>query len=122
MDRNDSLQELVETLAEEEFNQLPFGLIQLDPAGKVLRYNRAESRIARYDVNAALGMNFFDDVAPCTKVKLFHGRFIKAVESKELHEVFPFVFRFREGGEQKVNVTMFYSQKTNSVWLQIDRL
>ena len=115
------LAELVETLSEDDLNQLPFGLIQLDRGGKVLRFNQAESRLARYDRKAAIGANFFDDVAPCAKVKEFHGKFIQAVEEKNLHEVFPYVFRFKNGQEISVNVTMFYSQRTETVWLQIDR-
>ncbi len=113
--------EKIEEMTEDELNQLPFGLIQLESTGKVLRYNQAESRLARYDRNTAIGANFFDEVAPCTKVKAFHGAFLRAVEQKDLHEVFPFTFRFKDGRELAVNVTLFYSGKTDTVWIQIDR-
>ena len=56
----------VTLLSETELDALPFGVICLDPDGKVLRYNLAESRLARLDRAQVLGKNFFRRIAPCT--------------------------------------------------------
>ena len=64
----------VPTLSEEELDALQFGVICLDREGKILRYNLAESRLARLDRAQVLGKNFFRRVAPCTATPEFEGR------------------------------------------------
>ena len=65
----------IDDLSDAELDALAFGVIALDEEGTVLRYNLYESRLARLDRNQVVGRNFFDDVAPCTRIEAFQGRF-----------------------------------------------
>lgn len=86
----------------EQLDSLPYGLIVLDADGRVLFYNETESEFAGYDREQVLGKNFFEDVAPCTRVKEFQGRFRDFIAGK-LGAVtfFDFAFHF-EAGTQNV--------------------
>ncbi len=101
-----------------ELDALPQGMIQLDPKGNILKFNRAEAELARINRRKQIGKNFFEDVAPCTKVKEFHGRFVEGVARKELYETFGFVFKFAHG-PRNVAITLFYAQATDSVWVLV---
>ncbi len=103
-------------MPEEELDRLPFGAIQLDTTGKILKYNNYESRLAGEEKNTAVGKNFFTEVAPCTNVKEFYGRFKAGVEKKDLHEKFRYHFSFKKNPVD-VTVTLFYSDVTKSVWV-----
>lgn len=88
-------------LPQAEYDQLPVGLIELDGQGVVRTYNRAESRRAGRRPANVLGRNFFNDVAPCTQVKEFEGRFRAMVASGEAGtERFEFIFQY--GGGQRL--------------------
>jgi len=113
--------ERADVLTEAELDQLPVGMIQLDRDGRVLKYNRTESEIARMEQKAQVGRHFFDEVAPCTRVKEFYGEFQRGVETRELHVRFPYEFRFRDGRRKDVMVSMFYSRQTESVWVLVER-
>ena len=113
--------ERAEVLTEDELDLLPVGMIQLNRDGTVLKYNQAESHLARCDKQDVLGKNFFDEVAPCTKVRGFHGRFLQGVASRSLNTVFPYEFKFRDGRRKEVVVSMFYSASTETVWVQVQR-
>ena len=113
--------ENADVLSEAELDTLPMGMIQLDRAGKVLRFNQTESELARVAKDDALGKSFFDEVAPCTRVQEFHGRFVEGVEKKQLHTVFDYVFRFRDGRRKNVVISMFYSPTTDTVWVCVER-
>ncbi|HEU0013126.1 MAG TPA: PAS domain-containing protein [Longimicrobium sp.] len=113
--------ERADVLTERELDSLPVGMIQLGRDGTVLKFNRTESHLARVDKGDALGKNFFDDVAPCTKVQEFHGQFLEGVEKRHLHTVFPYQFRFRDGRQKDVVISMFYSASTDTVWVLVQR-
>lgn len=100
-----NLAEFLSTIPDESKNGLPFGLIKLDLKGTVLEYNMAESEMMDVDPSWAIGKNFFDDVATCTKPKEFYGRFKEGVESGFLNTVFDYVFNHR-GVATVVKVTM----------------
>ena len=103
-----------------ELDELPFGMIQLDPTGKILKFNKTEAELARINRQRQLGKNFFEEVAPCTKVKEFHGRFLEGVAKKQLYETFGFVFKFAHG-PRHVAITLFYAQATQSVWVLVSQ-
>ena len=103
-------------MREEELDNLPFGAIQLDTDGKILKYNSYESRLAGVKKENAIGKNFFTDVAPCTNVQGFYGRFKDGVEKKTLHEKFRYHFAFKNNPVD-VTVTLFYSDITKSIWV-----
>lgn len=121
LDSAATLLEHADVLSEAELDELPVGMIQLDRRGTVLKFNRTESDLAHYARENALGRNFFDEVAPCTKVQEFHGRFLEGVERRSLHVAFPYEFRFRDGRRKDVIVSLFYSRSTDTVWVQVQR-
>jgi PAS domain-containing protein len=61
--------ERADVLAESELDTLPVGMIQLDPSGKVLKFNQTESDLVRVKKAEVLGKSFFDEVAPCTRCR-----------------------------------------------------
>jgi photoactive yellow protein len=103
-------------MTEEELDHLPFGAIQLDTDGNILKYNDYESRLAGVSKSDAIGRNFFTEIAPCTNVKEFYGRFKVGVEKKMLHEKFRYHFAFTRNPVD-VTVTLFYSGITRSIWV-----
>ncbi|MEM9552916.1 MAG: PAS domain-containing protein [Acidobacteriota bacterium] len=108
--------ERVEDLSQDEFDSLPFGAIQLDRAGRIVAYNETEGRIANRDPRAVIGKSFFEEVAPCTNVQEFAGRFRQGVESEILNEVFPFTFRFPHG-TLEVWIRLYYSSNSRTAWV-----
>lgn len=115
-----SKMEQVTDLPEEEFNTLPFGAIQLDGDGKVLRYNHTEAKISGRDPEEVLGKDFFHDIAPCTNVQEFAGRFRDGLARKDLNVIFPYRFDFRMDPVD-VWVRLFYSRATDSAWVFVTR-
>jgi photoactive yellow protein len=113
--------ERADVLTEDELDSLPVGMIQLDRDGTVLRFNQTESSLARVEKSEAVGKSFFDEVAPCTKVQEFHGKFVEGVQNRNLHTVFPYQFRFRDGRQKNVVISMFYSGSTETVWVLVQR-
>jgi photoactive yellow protein len=116
-----SVLEQADVLTPGELDNLPVGMIQLDREGKVLKFNQTESDLARVAAADALGKSFFDEVAPCTKVQAFYGKFLEGVEKRQLQTVFDYVFRFRDGREKNVVISMFYSVTTETVWVCVER-
>lgn len=98
----------VNRVGETELDALPYGLIVLDSTGEVAFYNETEARLAGFERNRVVGRNFFEEVAPCTQVKGFQGRFEQFVKGK-LGKVtfFDFAFHFEAGTQQ---VTIAFSQ------------
>ncbi|MGK2859021.1 MAG: PAS domain-containing protein [Thermoanaerobaculia bacterium] len=113
----DRIKDEVGRMSAEEIDDLPFGAIQLDESGNILKYNRYEENFAGRDRVEVVGKNFFRDVAPCTRVRMFFGVFEEGVRRRELDEVFDFVFRFPKG-EKHVRIRMVFSRLgTGSVWI-----
>jgi photoactive yellow protein len=106
----------VKDLTEVELEQLPFGAIQLDTNGRILRYNGFESKLSGIHKNRALGKHFFTELAPCTNVKEFYGRFQEGVARKRMHEKFRYHFSFKKNPVD-VTITLFYSDLTDSIWV-----
>ncbi|HEU4407365.1 MAG TPA: ATP-binding protein [Polyangiaceae bacterium] len=53
-------------LVSDLIDALPLGVVVLDEAGRVVRYNAYEQAIAGRPAASVLGRDFFRDVAPCT--------------------------------------------------------
>jgi photoactive yellow protein len=89
---------------------LPYGIIVVDEEGKILYYNAREEEIAHRQREDVLGKNFFREVAPCTQVQEFYGRFqetmLRAGLVADFHFHFPFPERPRE-----VEITLTSFQK-----------
>ena len=112
------LAEKADDLSTAELDQLPFGMIQLDASGRILKFNAVESRLASLDQRQQIGKHFFTEVAPCTKVQAFYGRFKEGVLQEHLDTTFSFYFAFKQN-PRDVTVRLFYSKRTRSVWVMV---
>lgn len=106
-----------DALGSAELDALPYGMIQLDSRGVILRYSQAESRLSGRSAADCVGRHFFDDVAPCTQVAEFYGRFQEGVRAGQLDAVFNFRFHFTP--PKDVRIHLFYSKVTRSVWVKV---
>ena len=101
--------ESLETFDRARFDDLPFGVIEVDGEGRVLAYNRWEEELAGRDRSQVLGLNFFTQVAPCTGVAEFEGRYREMVGAGvPARDQLDFVFRFT-GGNVVVSVALAWS-------------
>jgi photoactive yellow protein len=108
-------------LPDAEIDALPFGLIAVSADGTIEQYNAYESKLARLPKERVIGRNFFRDVAPCTAVRDFQGRFERFVsEGGDGAESFDFVFLF-PFGRQRVNITFLRSTKSRGVKILVNR-
>lgn len=106
-----------------EIDALPFGYIGLAPDGTIRKYNRYEADLARTDPQKVLGRDFFKDVAPCTQVKEFEGRFrdFAAGRTAEPTLAFEFEFRFRHGS-QHVRIGLVRSPLPDEIIVTVNRV
>lgn len=102
----------------EQLDTLPYGMIQLDANGRILKFNAVESRLASLPQQQQIGKHFFTEVAPCTKVQEFYGRFKEGVVREALDTTFSFHFAFKQS-PRDVTVRLFYSKRTKSVWVMV---
>lgn len=116
----DDLLRQADDLQSSDLDSLPFGMIQLDRTGRILKFNQTEAKLARINRDRQIGKSFFDEVAPCTKVREFYGRFQEGLARRNLYETFGFVFKF-DHGWRNVAITMMYSDKTDSVWVLVSQ-
>lgn len=103
---------------DDTIDRYPFGVVRLDEAGRVLQYNLYEERLARRSRNEVIGKNFFQEVAPCTQVKRFYGRFLDGVARRSLDASFHFIFPFAHG-ERRVHIAMFHRADDDSFWVLV---
>lgn len=93
-------------LSRAALDELPFGVVTLDRSGTILRFNREQETLARRRSMRTVGLSFFNDVAPCTNVQDFRGRFDAFAQGRDSGvERFSFSFAFR-WGRQDVTITM----------------
>jgi photoactive yellow protein len=91
-----NLAELLPRIPDSVKDGLPFGLVKLDMTGKILEYNMAEGDLTGVSPAWAMGKNFFDEVALCTKTQAFYGRFVEGVKKGFINAVFDYTFDHRE--------------------------
>jgi len=104
-----------------ELDAYPDGVITVDRKGIIKRYNKTEATLARREGVETQGLNFFTDVAPCTAVKEFKGRFDTfALGQGSGVERFDFTFRFA-WGRQDVGITMIRRSGSDDINMMISR-
>jgi photoactive yellow protein len=108
----------VQSMNERDLDLLPYGVIQLDTEGRVLRYNKHEAGLSGLPQAEVVGKNFFKQVAPCTDIKEFYGRFREGIDADELHCTFRFHFAF-ENKPRDVTVTLLYNARDQTVWVLV---
>jgi photoactive yellow protein len=97
--RIDSVERIL-SMTQEEVDELPYGFVVLDDEGAILLYNRYEARMSRLPSERVVGKNWFRDVAPCTRVEAFFGRFRRLIEDPSVTaERFAFRFHFLHGAQ-----------------------
>jgi photoactive yellow protein len=111
------------SLTAADIDALPFGYIALAPDGTIRKYNRYEADLARKDPQEVLGRNFFREVAPCTQVREFEGRFRELVSGADAEPAlhFDFEFGFRHGS-QRVRIGFVRSPLRHEVIVTVNRL
>lgn len=99
----------------DDLDVLPFGVIVVDKDGTVVEYNAYEREMANMGTRPVVGLNFFRDIAPCTAIQEFQGRFKAFLTSNETSiEPFEFLFPFSRG-PQKVNVVFVRLSNDNEL-------
>lgn len=87
---------------------LPYGIIVTNEQGTVLFYNTREEQISLRRRGDVVGKNFFAEVAPCTQVNEFYGRFQETMGRKGYVANFHFTFPFPEQPrEVEISLTSF---------------
>jgi photoactive yellow protein len=113
----DALAQL-DDLSHAELDALSFGVVQVDGAGRVVFYSAAESRFSGRQAEAVLGRDFFRDVAPCTDLPAFRGRFLEGVRRGALDERFRFTFGF-EPRPVRVEVRLRRAREPDRYWVAV---
>jgi len=108
--------ESIDGLTSPQLDALPFGAIQLDREGTILQFNEYEANLSNRRAPETVGRNFFRDVAPCTNVREFYGRFVDGIARDALNETFDYRFDFRPR-PRDVRVTLYFSAPTGTVWV-----
>ncbi|MDY7091691.1 MAG: PAS domain-containing protein [Acidobacteriota bacterium] len=110
-------------LSAADIDSLPFGYVALGVDGTIRKYNRYEADLARKDPQEVLGKNFFREVAPCTQVQEFEGRFRSFVEGENEEPTleFDFEFDFRHGSQQ-VRIAFVRSPLEQEIIMTVNRV
>ena len=92
---NPDIGERLWQVSREELDNADFGIICVDDAGLIRFYNKWESRFADVESENAQGKNFFTQVAPCTRNRIFYGRFKEGVQADSIDESFTYTFTYK---------------------------
>lgn len=107
------------SLTREQADKCPYGIVKVDPTGKILLYNHYEASLAGVAPSAAEGKNFFTEIAPCTNNKLVMGRFKKGLEAGELDVEFNYTFTYKmKPTNVKLHLKHDKASGTNWVFVQ----
>jgi photoactive yellow protein len=104
----------VAEMSPEDWNEVAFGVIELDLDMIVRTYNRAESSLAQRDPANTIGRHFFTEVAPCTDGPGFRGRLEALRHGGESRFDFEFAFPW---GAKRVRVRALRLRE--SLWLMV---
>lgn len=114
---DDALVAKLRSASEEDLNQAAFGIIRVNHQGRVTFYNEFEARFSGRSPEQTIGRNFFDEVAPCTRSRLFEGRFKNGVTKDKLDVTFSYTFTYRIR-PTLVDVRLL-KEKDDTVWILI---
>lgn len=107
---------------QEALDSLPFGVIEIDHEGRIVSYNAWEEELAGTSRSEVIGRRFFEEVAPCTCVQEFRGRWARLKESDSPgHEQFEFIFKF-EDGSRLVDLRFAYSPGSETTLLLVQAM
>ena len=104
------------------FDLLPYGVILLNAEGNITGYNEKEATISGLDPKRVVGKNFFNEVAPCTRVKQFAGELERMrYEGVNAKTEIRFLFKFARG-TMMVQIVMVYLAISNSAVVMVKPL
>lgn len=103
-----------------QLNKLAFGAVEVDAAGRIIKYNAVEGAITGRDPKAVIGKNFFTEVAPCTNRPEFKGVFDTGVRGKDLNTMFEYVFD-HQMKPTKVKIHMKRAIAGETYWIFVKR-
>jgi photoactive yellow protein len=109
------LAKAIEQLTSAEIDQLPYGVIGLDPNGVVRVYSKTEAALSGHSDRLAQGKLFFIDVAPCMNTPYFKGKIDAARARGDLDIEFTFVGDFADR-ERELTVRVQSAQDGGS-WI-----
>ena len=109
------------TMPRDEFDHLPIGAIQVDDAGVILQFNRAEGDMTGFRPRDVEGRNLFFELAPCMNNNLVFGKFRAGVDANSLdHEVlYALTYRMRPVLTQ---IRLWRDPATNTNWVLLGRV
>jgi photoactive yellow protein len=73
-----ALAAVLTAMSDLELDALDFGVVEMDHACTVLRYNATESRLSGLPPDRVVGRQFFREVAPCSNNAVVAQRFAAA--------------------------------------------
>ena len=106
-------------MTREQLDALPYGAIRLSARGTIISYNATEGRLAGRSPQRVLGKNFFRDVAPCTDVREFRGRFAELIETGR-SIFYEFDFQFTFDPPARVRITLLRGSGDDGVWVLVE--
>lgn len=104
-------------LTPSQLDALPYGAVRLDDNGVVKFFNRYESELGGIPAQAAVGKNFFTEIAPCTNNKVFRGCFAKAIAVGNADALFSYTFTYKMRPTE-VDVHVHRAQGSNWVLIK----
>lgn len=115
------LENVLSRMNDRQLDELAFGAIELDKAGKIIKYNAVEGAITGRDPKATIGRNFFTEVAPCTNRAEFRGVFDAGVRGGDLNTMFEYVFDHKMK-PTKVKIHMKKAVLGETFWVFVKRV
>ena len=92
LEQQDLFQAL-ESLENDAFDELDFGLVKMDRKGNILAYNKWEAQLAANNQAEVIGKNFFTQIAPCTNNFMVSEKF--GLFKDQMDETMDYVFTYR---------------------------
>jgi len=91
---------------------LPLGVVRLNAEGIILAYTQRESKRFGNQPSEVIGRSFFEDIAPCSSVKEFRGRFEDLVRGKTTGRAeLDFLFCY-EDNQQMVHIVLTWDENS----------
>jgi photoactive yellow protein len=98
---------------------VPFGLMELDPAGFVMRYSPAAVALSVPLAQDVVGRNFFNELMPHAEVKEFKYRFLTFMAEGDSIQRFSTSFAFEN---HTVKVQVMLARLTERSEIRAERL
>ncbi len=109
--------ELLDSLGDQELDNLSFGLIGMALNGRVVLYNETESRLSGLSASRVIGRHLFTQVAPCTNNYMIGHRF---ETEAELDDTFDYVFTLRMA-PTRVRLRLLKHPDARRMYLAVER-